>query len=108
MNLLKLILEHPYILAYVASAAINTALRFKSAEEWVKFGNRWPAVAAVIRVSRALGVDPVKAINAVRSLLQERAKEPVCGDADAKCKKSSKRLTDDVAGPAKYKNPREE
>lgn len=108
MSVLSWILEHPYIFAYAASAAINAALRFKSAEDWVKFGEKWPTVATAIRVSRALGVDPVKAINAARSLLQEWSKQPECKSVDGVCKKSSKRMTDDVAGPAKYKNPREE
>lgn len=58
----------------LASAIFNIVVRFKTPEEWIAFGERYPASAAVIRVIRAAGIDPRKVIIAIGQALEARAR----------------------------------
>jgi hypothetical protein len=42
------------------SALINILMRKRTAEEWVTFGDKYPRLAALTRILRAAGIDPVK------------------------------------------------
>jgi len=55
------------------SGALNLALRKRTAEEWVEYAEQHPRRAAIIRLIRALGFDPAKAINAVQHLVNGKA-----------------------------------
>ncbi|MSO37456.1 MAG: hypothetical protein EXQ69_04305 [Acidimicrobiia bacterium] len=65
----------------VATAIVNTALRSKTSEEWVLLAETKPRLAAVIRIFRAVGLDPSKLITALAALLNAKAEslaaEPV-------------------------------
>jgi hypothetical protein len=53
----------------VLSALFNVLTRFKTPEQWVEFGEKHPRVQNIIRLMRALGIDPVKAIKALGAFL---------------------------------------
>ncbi len=65
--------ENPATAAYLASALVNMALRFRSPEEWVSFGERSPYLAFLIRAIRAVGLDPIKLVNAFAEALRNKA-----------------------------------
>jgi hypothetical protein len=51
------------------SALLNIVLRARTAEQWAFTCSEMPRLAAVIRLLRALGVDPAKAIRSVQELV---------------------------------------
>ena len=51
------------------SALLNIVLRARTAEQWAFMCEDMPRLAAGIRLLRALGVDPAKAIRAVQELV---------------------------------------
>jgi hypothetical protein len=51
------------------SAMLNIVLRARTAEQWAFMCEEMPRLAAVIRLLRALGVDPAKAIRSVQELV---------------------------------------
>lgn len=53
---------HPTETGLLASAVVNTALRRKTAEEWVALAERRPVLAFALGLVRDLGVDPVSAV----------------------------------------------
>lgn len=59
------VLAHPAEFWLVASAVINLLLRVRSAEQWVSLCERYPKGAAILRLVRALGVDPAGALRAL-------------------------------------------
>ena len=56
------------------SALLNIVLRARTAEQWAVVCEEHPRFAAGIRLLRALGVDPAKAIRAVQELVAGGAK----------------------------------
>jgi hypothetical protein len=60
----------------VVSAVANAVLRWKTDEEWVAFGERSPKLASLVRLLRATGLDPVKAMAAIRALFAPRPGPP--------------------------------
>lgn len=56
------------------SALLNIVLRARTAEQWAFMCEKMPRLAAVIRLLRALGVDPAKAIRSVQELVAGSAK----------------------------------
>lgn len=70
--------NHVWILAtlwFVLTALFNLLTRFKTPEKWVEFGENYPRVQNVIRLMRALGFDPVKAIRALGAFLSGKANQ---------------------------------
>ena len=57
----------------VLSALLNMALRKRTAEQWVSFAESRPRSAALVRLLRALGLDPVKAVLALKHLVNGKA-----------------------------------
>ena len=51
------------------SALLNIVLRARTAEQWAFMCEEMPRLAACIRLLRALGVDPAKAIRSVQALV---------------------------------------
>jgi len=56
------------------SALLNIVLRARTAEQWAVVCEEQPRLAAFIRLLRALGVDPAKAIRSVQELVAGGAK----------------------------------
>ena len=51
------------------SALLNIVLRARTAEQWAFMCEEMPRLAAALRLLRALGVDPVKAVRSVQELV---------------------------------------
>ena len=51
------------------SALLNVVLRARTAEQWAFMCEEMPRLAAALRLLRALGVDPVKAVRSVQELV---------------------------------------
>lgn len=64
---------HPTETALIASAVINTALRRKTAEEWVALAERRPLAAFLLGLVRDLGVDPASALRRGQTVLNALA-----------------------------------
>lgn len=66
----------------VVSALLIVALRARTPEEWVAMGERSPRVQGVIRLLRAVGLDPAKALSALAQIVTGRAPERAVQIAD--------------------------
>jgi hypothetical protein len=63
------------LLWLVASLILNVAFRKRTPEEWVEYGKKNPRMAAVIRLISALGIDPAKALIAIKRLVDGQAQK---------------------------------
>lgn len=52
----------------VVSATLNVVLRTRTPEEWVKRCEERPRLAALTRLVRSVGLDPVKMVQAIAEL----------------------------------------
>lgn len=68
--------EHLAVLWPILSAALVLVLRSRTPEDWVALGERSPRLQGVIRLVRALGLDPVKAVSALTQIVTARAPAP--------------------------------
>ena len=59
----------------VLSSAINAMLALKPAEFWIDFAQSNPKGAALIRMIRAAGIDPVAALKALQVYFDEKKKK---------------------------------
>lgn len=71
------------ILWPAASAILILLLRSRTPEQWVALGEKRPRVQGAIRLLRALGVDPVKAVAALQQIVTGRAPARALAVADA-------------------------
>ena len=84
--------DHVMLLGwFVVTAVINYLMRTRTAEQWEALAEQNPRYAAVARLLRAVGVDPVKliesAVDIVRGEAQTRAglcSQANCTDSIAK------------------------
>jgi len=60
---------------FALTVIFNFATRFKTPEQWVEFGERNPRAQSFIRLMRAVGIDPVKAIKALGAFISGKAQE---------------------------------
>ena len=60
---------------YLLSGLLNLATRKKTVEDWVAFCEQYPRLAAIIRVMRAVGLDPVKVIKSILQLFQKQVQK---------------------------------
>lgn len=70
--------NHVWILAtlwFILTALFNLLTRFKTVEQWVAFGEKYPRIQNLIRLMRALGIDPVKAIKAFGAFLSGKSQQ---------------------------------
>jgi len=70
--------HHAAILAtlwFVLTLLFNLLTRFKTPEQWVEFGGKYPRLQNIIRLIRALGIDPVKAIKALGSIIRNQSND---------------------------------
>ncbi len=58
------IAAHPLYAWIALSIVINLLLRLRSTEQWVELCEKSPRIASIIRLLRAVGIDPVKALEA--------------------------------------------
>lgn len=68
--------EHLAVLWPILSALLVLVLRSRTPEDWVALGERSPRLQGVIRLVRALGLDPVKAVSALVQIVTARAPAP--------------------------------
>ena len=72
-QILEWLSSHAVALWPVVSALLIIALRTRSPEEWIAMGERSPRVQGVIRLLRAVGLDPAKALSALVQIVTGRA-----------------------------------
>ena len=72
-QILEWLSSHAVALWPVVSALLIIALRTRSPEEWIAMGERSPRVQGVIRLLRAVGLDPAKALSALAQIVTGRA-----------------------------------
>lgn len=107
----------------VASLILNIAFRKRSPEEWVEYGKKNPRMAAVIRLISALGIDPAKALIAIKRLVDGQAKKTeiakkveevaevakeVTADPPKELDKSEEKKEDPKDEPKKEETPKDE
>jgi hypothetical protein len=56
----------------VVSAALVLVLRSRTPEQWVALGERSPRLQGLVRLLRAVGLDPAKAVSAVVQIVTAR------------------------------------
>lgn len=59
----------------IVSAVLILVLRSRSPEQWVALGETYPRVQGVVRLLRAVGLDPAKAVSALVQVVSGRAPE---------------------------------
>jgi hypothetical protein len=64
---------HPAECWLALSAVLNVAFRLRTPERWVALCERRPALAAVLGLVRALGIDPAGAMKAVALVANTKA-----------------------------------
>lgn len=57
----------------VVSALLLLVLRSRTPEQWVALGETHPRVQGVVRLLRAVGLDPAKAVSALVQIVTARA-----------------------------------
>jgi len=62
-------IEHVAIAWPIVSAVLNVILRTRTPEEWVERCDRYPRFAALTRLVRSVGLDPVKMVKAIGELV---------------------------------------
>jgi hypothetical protein len=62
-------IEHVAIAWPIVSAVLNVLLRTRTPEEWVERCDRYPRFAALTRLVRSVGLDPVKMVKAIGELV---------------------------------------
>ena len=67
---------------FVLTGAVNYMMRTKTADEWEALAEQSPRYAAFARMLRAIGLDPVKLIQAGADLIRGQAKKAT-GEADS-------------------------
>ena len=72
-QILEWLYAHAVALWPIVSALLIIALRARTPEEWVAMGERSPRVQGVIRLLRAVGLDPAKALSALAQIVTGRA-----------------------------------
>lgn len=62
-------IEHVAIAWPIVSAVLNVILRTRTPEQWVERCERYPRFAALTRLVRSVGLDPVKMVQALGELV---------------------------------------
>jgi len=58
-------IEHVAIAWPIVSAVLNVILRTRTPEQWVERCEKYPRFAAMTRLVRSVGLDPVKMVQAL-------------------------------------------
>lgn len=59
----------------ILSGLMNIMFWFKSPEDWVAYAEKNPRMAALMRVTRAWGMDPIKGLKSLKSFVDTKAEE---------------------------------
>ena len=62
-------IEHVAIAWPIVSAVLNVLLRTRTPEEWIERCEKYPRFAALTRLVRSVGLDPVKMVQALGELV---------------------------------------
>lgn len=62
-------IEHVAIAWPIVSAVLNVILRTRTPEQWVERCEKQPRLAALTRLVRSVGLDPVKMVKAIGELV---------------------------------------
>lgn len=62
-------IEHVAIAWPIVSAVLNVILRTRTPEQWVERCEKYPRFAALTRLVRSVGLDPVKMVKAIGELV---------------------------------------
>lgn len=62
-------IEHVAIAWPIVSAVLNVILRTRTPEQWVERCEKYPRFAALTRLVRSVGLDPVKMVQALGELV---------------------------------------
>lgn len=62
-------IEHVAIAWPIVSAVLNVILRTRTPEQWVERCEKYPRFAAMTRLVRSVGLDPVKMVKAIGELV---------------------------------------
>lgn len=82
-QLLSWLSDHAASLWPILSALLLVALRSRTPEQWVALGETSPRWQGVIRLLRAVGLDPAKALSALGQIVTGRAPARAVQIADA-------------------------
>jgi len=82
-QIVQWITDHAAALWPVVSALLLVVLRAHTPDEWVALGERSPRAQGVIRLLRAVGLDPAKALSALSQIVTGRAPARSLAMADA-------------------------
>jgi hypothetical protein len=70
--------DHSAICIWLAFGLLNVVLHFKTPEQWVALGEKYPRLQNIIRVMRAVGLDPVKLVTSIIGVVTAKtATKPV-------------------------------
>ncbi len=72
-HIIDWITTHAPALWPVLSALLLVVLRTRTPEQWIALGERSPRWQGVIRLLRAVGLDPAKALSAIAQIVTGRA-----------------------------------
>jgi hypothetical protein len=79
-TVLDLWAKHSYWLIPLAwmvlSAVLNIMFRKKSPEAWIEYGEKYPRMAALIRLCSSMGIDLHKALLAFKRMVDGKANAP--------------------------------
>lgn len=66
----------------IVTAVINALLRKRSVAEWEALAETYPRYAAVARILRSVGLDPVKLLESVVDLIKGQARSRIGSSQD--------------------------
>lgn len=70
---------------FVVTAIINYLMRTKTAEEWEALAHKSPRYAALARLLRAVGLDPVKLLQSLVDFVRGEAQRRTGSCSEASC-----------------------
>lgn len=62
----------PIVCWFVFSGTLNFIFWLKSPEQWIAFAERSPRLAALVKLVRAMGLNPVFALDALRQFAERK------------------------------------
>lgn len=82
---------------FVVTATINYLMRTRTAEQWEALAQKNPRYAALARMLRAVGVDPVKLIESAVDIVRGEAQTRTGLCSQASCTDSAVKRVEDPA-----------
>jgi len=83
--------DHLILIGWFAvTAVVNYLMRTKTAEEWEKLAERSPRYAAIARMLRAIGLDPVKLLQSLVDFVRGESQKRLGLPAEARSDEAQK------------------